>query len=85
MTRTRPRVVFAFPAFADDDENVVHLTVVEPCAALLDPGGDEAVRVVTSGTAGTSSLPSMTGLPPASVSRAEVIDTQSADTPINFP
>ena len=27
----RPRDVFAIPAFADDDENVVHLTVVEPC------------------------------------------------------
>jgi hypothetical protein len=29
-------------------------------------------------------LPSITGSPPASVSCAEVIDTQSADTPINF-
>ena len=41
----RPRDVFAIPTFADDDENVVHLTVVEPCPAPLDPGGDGAVRV----------------------------------------
>lgn len=40
-----PRDVWAIPAFADDDENVVHLAVVEPCPALLDPGGGEAVRL----------------------------------------
>ena len=42
----RPRDVFAIPAFADDDENVVHLTVVEPCPEVIDRGGDEGVRVV---------------------------------------
>jgi hypothetical protein len=39
--------VFAIRAFADNDENVVHLiaAVVEQCPALFDPDGDEAVRV----------------------------------------
>jgi hypothetical protein len=37
----RPRDESAIPAFADDDEHVV----VEPWPALLDPGGDEAVRL----------------------------------------
>ena len=42
----RARDVFAIHAFADDDEDVVHLTVVDPWPALLDPGGHEAVRVI---------------------------------------
>ena len=42
----RPRDVFATRAFADDDENVVHLTPQwsNRWAALLDPGDDEGVR-----------------------------------------
>ena len=41
----RPHKVFAIRAFADDDENVVHLgpALVEPRPALLDPRRDEAV------------------------------------------
>ena len=44
----RPRDVFAIRAFADDDENVVHLTpcVVAPWAELFDRVDDEGVRVV---------------------------------------
>ena len=43
----RPPNVFAIRAFADNDENVVHLipAVVGQCLALLDTGGDEAIRV----------------------------------------
>ena len=43
----RPRDVFATLAFADDDENVVHLipAVVEPWRELLGSSGDEAARV----------------------------------------
>ena len=33
-------------AFANDDENVMHLTVVERWAEFLDPVDDEGVRVV---------------------------------------
>ena len=42
----RPRDVFATGAFADDDENVVDLTLVERWAEFLDRVDDEGVRVV---------------------------------------
>jgi hypothetical protein len=42
----RPRDVFATGAFADDDENVVDLTLVVRWAEFLDRVDDEGVRVV---------------------------------------
>jgi hypothetical protein len=42
----RPRDVIAIAAFADDDENVMHLTPVDRWAEFLDRVDDEAVRVV---------------------------------------
>ena len=40
-----PRHVIAIAAFADD-ENVMHLTLLDGCAEFLDRIDDEAVRVV---------------------------------------
>ena len=40
----RPHDVFATRAFADDDVNVVHLTVVERWAERLDRVDDDGVR-----------------------------------------
>ena len=40
----RARDVFAIRAFADDDENVVHLMVIDRSAELLDRVDDDGVR-----------------------------------------